>query len=68
MKRRLEVGIFIILFFTFSLTGESVYTETLNNFTGQYTKAIELTSEAKGVYTLQINSENGGINKKIVLQ
>ena len=51
-----------------NVIGEEVYTETLKEFTGQYTKAIDLKQQSKGVYTLQITTESGGVNKKIVLQ
>ena len=51
-----------------NVIGETIYQEDLKDFTGQYTKAIDLRSQAKGVYTLQITTPTGGINKKIVLQ
>jgi hypothetical protein len=51
-----------------NVIGETIYTEQLKEFTGQYTKVIDLTTEAKGIYTLQITTESGGVNKKIVLQ
>ena len=51
-----------------NVIGEIIYQETLKKFIGQYTKAIDLRSEAKGVYTLQVTTESGGVNKKIALQ
>ena len=51
-----------------NVIGEVIYQEDLKDFIGEYTKAIDLRSESKGVYTLQITTPTGGINKKIVLQ
>ena len=51
-----------------NVIGEVIYQETLKAFTGQFTKAIDLTKEAKGVYTLQVTTESGGLNKKIIFQ
>jgi len=33
-----------------------------------YTKDIDLTDKAKGIYFLEIETEDGVINKKLVLQ
>ncbi|MBT7397636.1 MAG: T9SS type A sorting domain-containing protein, partial [Hellea sp.] len=35
---------------------------------GQYTQVIDMNTQAKGVYFLEITTSTGGINKKIVLQ
>ena len=50
------------------MIGEEVYTENLNEFVGMYTKSIDLNTQPKGVYFLEITTDKGGINKKIVLQ
>ncbi|MAR39825.1 MAG: hypothetical protein CMD22_03955 [Flavobacteriales bacterium] len=50
-----------------NVIGEVVYTENLNKFIGQYTKQVDLSTYTKGVYFLEITTNNGVINKKIIL-
>ena len=51
-----------------NVVGEVVYTENLEQFIGEYTKAIDLESYTKGIYFLEITTNNGVVNKKLVLQ
>ncbi|MDG1719176.1 MAG: T9SS type A sorting domain-containing protein, partial [Flavobacteriales bacterium] len=51
-----------------NVIGEVVYTENLNKFVGQYTKQVDLSTYTKGVYFLEITTDNGVINKKLILQ
>jgi hypothetical protein len=51
-----------------NVIGEVVYTENLNSFVGQYTKQVDLATYTKGVYFLEITTDNGVINKKLILQ
>ena len=51
-----------------NVVGEVVYTENLEQFVGEYTKAIDLATYTKGVYFLEITTNNGVINKKLILQ
>jgi len=51
-----------------NMIGEEIYSEELNEFVGQYTKVIDMNTQPKGVYFLEITTSTGGINKKIVLQ
>ncbi|MDC0201829.1 T9SS type A sorting domain-containing protein, partial [Flavobacteriales bacterium] len=51
-----------------NVIGEVVYTEDLNEFVGEYTKQVDLTTYTKGVYLLEIDTDNGIINKKLILQ
>ena len=51
-----------------NVIGEVVYTENLEEFTGQYTNIVDMNTQPKGVYFLEITTNTGGINKKIVLQ
>ena len=51
-----------------SIVGEVVYTENLEQFVGEYTKAIDLATYTKGVYFLEITTNNGVVNKKLILQ
>ncbi|HJM16330.1 MAG TPA: T9SS type A sorting domain-containing protein, partial [Flavobacteriales bacterium] len=51
-----------------NVIGEVVYTEDLNEFVGEYTKQVDLSTYTKGVYLLEIDTDNGIINKKLILQ
>ena len=51
-----------------NVIGEVVYTENLEEFTGQYTNIVDMNTQPKGVYFLEITTNTGGVNKKIVLQ
>jgi len=51
-----------------NVVGKVVYTENLEQFIGEYTKQIDLTNNAKGIYFLEVTTNNGVINKKLILQ
>ena len=51
-----------------NLIGEQLISEGLKQFIGQYTKEIDLTNKAKGIYFLEIETDDGVINKKLMLQ
>jgi hypothetical protein len=51
-----------------NVVGEVVYTENLQQFVGEYTKAIDLVTYTKGIYFLEITTNNGVVNKKLILQ
>jgi hypothetical protein len=51
-----------------NLVGELIYTEDLQQFVGEYTKSISLAENAKGIYFLEIETNDGVINKKLILQ
>ena len=51
-----------------NVVGEVVYTEDLQQFVGEYTKQINLKDNSKGVYFLEITTDNGVVNKKLILQ
>jgi hypothetical protein len=51
-----------------NLIGEQLITEDLKQFVGEYTKQIDLTTNAKGIYFLEIETDDGVINKKLILQ
>ena len=46
------------------MIGEEIFTEELTEFVGQYTKVIDMNTQPKGVYFLEITTSTGGINKK----
>jgi hypothetical protein len=51
-----------------NIMGEVVYEEKANQFIGEYTKQIDLTDNSKGVYFLEITTNKGVVNRKIVIQ
>ena len=50
-----------------NVLGEIVYTEDKQQFIGEYTKQISLDNYGKGVYFLEIETDNGVVNKKLIL-
>lgn len=48
-------------------TGSIVYSENANNFKGYFYKSMDVSSFAKGVYTLRLVSDKGVVNKRIVI-
>ena len=58
-----NLGISII-----NVVGEAIYTADLDQFVGQFTKEVSLATYPKGVYFLEITTDKGVINKKLVLQ
>ena len=51
-----------------NVVGEVVYTEDLEQFVGEYTKAVSLEEYTKGIYFLEITTNTGVVNKKLILQ
>jgi hypothetical protein len=51
-----------------NVIGEELISDDLQQFIGEYTKQIDLTNNAKGIYFLEIETDNGVINKKLILQ
>ena len=51
-----------------NVIGEELINESLEQFIGEYTKQIILTNNAKGIYFLEIETNDGIINKKLILQ
>jgi hypothetical protein len=51
-----------------SVTGNVVYKEVKDNFSGHYVNTIDLSKMAKGVYFLNLTNETGSINKKVVVK
>ena len=48
--------------------GEIIYLENLENYNGKYSKAINLKEYSKSFYFLEITTNGGIINKKLILQ
>ena len=51
-----------------NIIGEELVSDNLQQFIGEYTKQIDLKDNAKGIYFLEIKTNNGIINKKLILQ
>jgi hypothetical protein len=51
-----------------NVVGAQVYRETKEQFVGVYTKQISLDDYGKGIYFLEIETNDGIINKKLILQ
>ena len=51
-----------------NVVGAKVYEENKEAFVGEYTKKISLKNYKKGIYFLEIETNNGIVNKKLILQ
>ena len=51
-----------------NIIGEVVISDNLQQFIGEYTKQIDLTNNAKGIYFLEIETNDGVVSKKLILQ
>ena len=51
-----------------NIVGAEIYKETKDQFIGEYTKQISLDNYGKGIYFLEIETSNGVVNKKLILQ
>ncbi len=51
-----------------NVIGEELILDNLEQFIGEYTKQINLSNNAKGIYFLEITTNNGMVNKKLILQ
>jgi hypothetical protein len=51
-----------------NVVGEELINDNLQQFIGEYTKQINLSDNAKGIYFLEIETSDGIINKKLIVQ
>ena len=51
-----------------NVVGEVIISEDLDQFVGEYTKQVTLHEHAKGIYFLEIETNDGVVNKKLILQ
>jgi hypothetical protein len=52
----------------FNILGDEIACKDLKQFVGEYTKQIDITTHAKGIYFLKIQTSNSLINKKLILR
>ena len=48
-------------------SGQRVYHEELKDFSGKYNKEIDLSSEKKGIYFINVNQNKKSLTKKVVI-
>jgi len=51
-----------------SVIGEEVFSEELKEYSGKYTKTVDINGLSKGIYFLEISTKSGGIYHKILFQ
>ena len=51
-----------------NLLGDEILKEDVQQYVGEYVKLINLNQYKKGFYLLEIITNNGTINKKLILQ
>jgi len=51
-----------------NLVGEIIFVENLIDFEGEYSHSFNLSEYSKGIYLLELDTDNGIINKKLILQ
>ena len=51
-----------------NLVGEIIFMDELNEYLGSYKQIIDLQSHSKGIYLFKLDTDNGTISKKLILQ
>ena len=51
-----------------NVLGDKIFSESLSQFVGEYKRQIDLKNYPKAVYFLEIETEKGVMNKKLILQ
>ena len=51
-----------------NIIGKEIFLDRFKNFSGKYIQKIDLSTNAKGIYFLEIEMDDGIINKKLILQ
>ena len=52
----------------YQMTGQQVFAEAINNITGFYSRQIDMSKHAKGLYYVQIVTDSGVLTRKVVYQ
>ena len=48
--------------------GEVIFSETLKDFSGDYNRTVDMTAYPNAIYILQLNTKEGILNKKLILE
>ena len=48
--------------------GQIIFVENLEKFEGEYTHSFNLSEYSKGIYLLELDTDNGRVNKKLILE
>ena len=51
-----------------NVLGEVIFSESLKEFNGDYNRSVDLSQYPNAIYILQLNTKDGMINKKLVLE
>ena len=51
-----------------NVLGEVIFNESLKDFNGDYNRSVDLSQYPNAIYILQLNTKDGMINKKLVLE
>jgi len=51
-----------------NMIGKVIFSDKFDNFFGKYNHQIDLSTKSKGIYFLEIETNEGVINKKLILQ
>ncbi len=52
----------------YNLNGQLIHEDHLNDFTGKYSKQLDLSAQPKGIYFLHVRQNNESVTKKIILE
>ena len=52
----------------FNILGEEVFKDYLHQFSGRYIQQVDLTHQSQGIYLLELATDSGIINQKLILQ
>ena len=51
-----------------NVLGEVIFSESLKDFNGDYNRSVDLSQHPNAIYILQLNTKDGMLNKKLVLE
>jgi hypothetical protein len=50
------------------MLGKTIFSEKLDGFSGAYSKPLDLTQNSKGVYIVELTSQNQSVHKRVIVQ
>ncbi|MFA6922872.1 MAG: C10 family peptidase [Bacteroidales bacterium] len=50
-----------------NILGETIYSENVGTFNGEYKQAIDVKNFAKGMYIMEINTDKGNMTQKVII-